>query len=58
MGRKKNLKGIDEADIELIDSKMGYNINDRATNYITPLKSFEYKITIFLNNIKSNIMDE
>ena len=38
MGRKKNLKGIDEADIELIDSKMGYNTNDRATNYITPLK--------------------
>ena len=52
MGRKKNLKGIDEADIELIDSKMGYNTNDRATNYITPLKSFEYKINIKCKNKK------
>ena len=52
MGRKKNLKGIDEADIELIDSKMGYNTNDRVTNYITPLKSFEYKINIKCKNKK------
>ena len=63
MGRKKNLKGLDEADIELIDVKMGYDKADRTTNFITPLKSFDYKINIkcknkkqkdFLNILKDN----
>ncbi len=52
MGRKKNLKGVDETDIELIESKMGYNINDRLQNFITPLKSFEYKVNIKCKNKK------
>lgn len=52
MGRKKNLKGVDENDIELIESKMGYNISDRIQNFITPLKSFEYKVNIKCKNKK------
>ena len=52
MGRKKNLKGIDESDIELIESKMGYSINDRTINFISPLKSFDYKVVIKCKNKK------
>lgn len=52
MGRKKNIKGIDESDIELIDVKMGYDKSDRAFNFITPLKSFEYKVNIKCKNKK------
>ena len=52
MGRKKNLKGIDESDIELIESKMGYSINDRTVNFISPLKSFDYKVVIKCKNKK------
>lgn len=52
MGRKKNLKGIDESDIELIDSKMGYSVSDRTVNFISPLKSFDYKVVIKCKNKK------
>lgn len=52
MGRKKNLKGIDESDLELINAKMNYNSDDRIQNFITPLKSFEYKIVIKCKNKK------
>ena len=52
MGRKKNLKGIDESDIELIENKMGYSITDRTVNFISPLKSFDYKVIIKCKNKK------
>lgn len=52
MGRKKNLKGVDESDIEFIENKMGYGFNDRTQNYITPLKSFDYKVVIKCKNKK------
>ena len=47
MGRKKNLKGVDETDIELIESKMGYNINDRTIkDYANNGKFLNYKIEL------------
>ena len=49
MGRKKNLKGIDEEDIEFINAKMN---GDRSANYIAPLKSFEYKVVVKCKNKK------
>ena len=55
MGRKKNLKGIDESDLELINAKMNYNSDDRIQNFITPLKSFEYKIVIKCKNKNKKI---
>jgi len=67
MGRKKNLKGLDEFDLELINEKLGKSVVD----YINPdemisinsLKALNYKIEIkcktekqkqFLNQLKNN----
>ena len=51
MGRKKNLKGIDESDIELIESKMGY-VERAIDNNILPQKVFDYKVNIKCKNKK------
>lgn len=53
MGRKKNLKDVDENDIELIESKMGYNINDRTIkDYANSGKFLNYKIELKCKNKK------
>ena len=51
MARKKNIKDVDEADLELINSKMGYSITDRLQN-VTQIKSYDYKVTIKCKNKK------
>ena len=43
MGRKKNIKDVDELDFELINSKMGYSSNDRNGDTAI-VKSYEYKV--------------
>ena len=48
MGKKKNLKGLEEEDMDLIDSKM----NGRNINFISTLKSFDYKVVIKCKNKK------
>ena len=51
MARKKNIKDVDDADLELINSKMGYSITDRLQN-VTQIKSYDYKVTIKCKNKK------
>lgn len=48
MGRKKNLKDVDETDLEYIDSKMNVTYNDK--NIQSFLKSYDYKINIKCKN--------
>ena len=43
MGRKKNIKDVDELDLEFINSKMGYSSNDRNGDTVI-VKSYEYKV--------------
>lgn len=55
MGRKKNLKGIDESDIEYIDSKMSYNVddkNDYSSNTQSSKKLLNYKVSLKCKNKK------
>lgn len=49
MAKKKNLKGIDESDLELINAKMTNNSCDMD---IKQIKSLEYKISIKCKNKK------
>lgn len=51
MGRKKNLKGIDDAELALINNKMGYLSSDRVDN-ITLIKAYDYKVSIKCKNKK------
>ena len=56
MGKKKNLKGLDETDLDFINEKLGKNVTD----YINPddmisvnsLKALNYKINIKCKNEK------
>ena len=71
MGKKKNLKGLDEFDLEYINEKLGKSVTD----YISPddvvsasaLKALGYKIDIkcknekqkeFLKNLKETIKEQ
>lgn len=51
MGRKKNIKDVDELDLEFINSKMGYSSNDRNGDTAI-VKSYEYKVSIKCKNKK------
>ena len=53
MGRKKNLKGIDENDMELINAKMSYSIDDRTINdYANNGKFLNFKLNLKCINIE------
>lgn len=51
MGRKKNVKEFDENDLELINSKLGYNESIRLNDNIL-VKAYDYKISIKCKNQK------
>lgn len=52
MAKRKNLKGLDESDIELINSKMAYNNEDRTDmkTYANSLKALNYKVNLKCKN--------
>lgn len=57
MGRKKNLKGIDEADMELINSKMSYGSEDRGeSSYANCSKALNYKISLKCKNQSQKLL--
>lgn len=57
MGRKKNLKGIDEADMELINSKMSYGSEDRGeSSYTNCSKALNYKINLKCKNQSQKLL--
>ena len=51
MGRKKNLKGVDEADLEIIKQKMGYDVIDRCDKLFV-YQEYDYKVNIKCKNKK------
>ena len=62
MAKKKNIKDVDESDLELINAKMGYTSSDRG-NDSSHLKIYDFKVTVkcknkkqkdFLNMLKDN----
>lgn len=57
MGRKKNLKGIDEADLELINSKMTYGSEDKGDNsYTNCSKALSYKLNLKCKNQSQKLL--
>ena len=57
MSRKKNLKGLDEADLELINSKMAYGAEDRGENsYTNCSKALNYKINLKCKNQSQKLL--
>lgn len=50
MGKKRNIKGIDDADIEFIDEKMNYNRNDDRNSFNDYEKALNYKISLKCKN--------
>ena len=57
MGRKKNLKGLDEADLELINSKMAYGAEDRGeSSYTNCSKALNYKIYLKCKNQSQKLL--
>lgn len=51
MGRRKNLKGLDETEIEFVNSKMTAGIEERGDNtYTNCLKALSYKINLKCKN--------
>lgn len=57
MGRKKNLKGLDEADLELINSKMAYGAEDRGeSSYTNCSKALNYKVNLKCKNQSQKLL--